>query len=344
MKGRWVALLGIAAVLPVLIGAFVYILSRTGSGVDSAEALLSAEVIAEDAVVAEAFPRRRGAASDVDGVAVGPVASSLQGTDIDGGFQVDAAGDFIADQDALDLFAYFFSTLGEVGEEIIIARIHAQISARLAPPARAQAEVFFKQYLRYREQLKELASGTDQDHWDYTEYLDTLSNMRRQVFGAPLARQLFGEEEQAALIAIRKQAIGRDKDLSPQQRRALRAAWDQYLPPQEYQFRQRQRDFAQAANRVERARQDGATDLDIWQLRAQWFDAEAADRYAQLDRDRAHWQARLADYRGQVDRILTANLSGEEKRRRIDALRARHFSGAQLTRVTALDELDIDIQ
>ena len=75
----------------------------------------------------------------------GPLPASLAGTEPDGALLTDASGAFVPSADALDLFDYYFSALGEEPEERIVARIERVIRDRVAPPDAALA--FFDQYL-----------------------------------------------------------------------------------------------------------------------------------------------------------------------------------------------------
>ncbi|HEX7842776.1 MAG TPA: lipase secretion chaperone, partial [Kofleriaceae bacterium] len=93
-------------------------------------------------------------------------------------------------------------------------------------------------------------------------------------------------------------------------------------------------------NREQAMRAAGASDDQIAAARTANLGAEAAARLADLDRTRAAWNARLAQFRAQRAQLLAdPRLDDAERRRRIDALLEQSFTPQERIRVEALDRI-----
>ena len=84
-------------------------------------------------------------------------------------------------------------------------------------------------------------------------------------------------------------------------------------------------------------RSNGATDADIFQLRAQNLGETAAANLAELDLQQQAWQSRLDHYRQEKARITNASLSPEDQQNAVSELQQRLFEGPERLRVRALD-------
>ncbi len=236
------------------------------------------------------------AASASPGSARPALPASLRGTEVPGGFALDSAGHFRATPDALELFDYFFSARGEEPDARIRQRIEAEIHARLMPLARAEALAFFDEYQRYREQARALFEA-DFEELPLEIRFQRIRELRRSVFGAAQAETLFGVEENRLRVELDRRRVAQDPDLSPDERGRRLLALEAQRPPE---VRAAQA-AAQAAIDLRRdeasLRAQGAGDAEIHHLREERFGADAAERLAALDRERASWQARLDEWR-----------------------------------------------
>ncbi|MGH7790473.1 MAG: lipase secretion chaperone, partial [Candidatus Binatia bacterium] len=80
----------------------------------------------------------------------------------------------------------------------------------------------------------------------------------------------------------------------------------------------------------------GGSPQEIAALREQTVGAAAAARLAELDQRRAAWDQRVEAYRHERAAIDAAS---PDRQQAVEALRARHLSGAELRRIDALDRL-----
>jgi lipase chaperone LimK len=273
-----------------------------------------------------------------------PRPSSLAGTQEDGALVVSADGRFVPTADAIDLFDYYLSASGEEPEERIRQRILAAIDARLEGQAAESARRLFDDYLVYRARVAELLGGSLPGE-DLERRLQYLRELRRDVFGAETARALFGEQEAQWFADLERQRVLQDpafaSEEAPERERRL-AELDAELPPRVREARERARAASLLRDEEARLRESGAGDAEIARLREERFGSEAAARLAALDEARADWLLRLGAYRAERDRVR-AESAPEERDALVDELRARHFEGAELERVRALERVEEDL-
>ncbi len=86
-------------------------------------------------------------------------------------------------------------------------------------------------------------------------------------------------------------------------------------------------------------RQSGASDDDIYRVRAAAFDPQAAARLAELDRDEAAWKARIQTYLAARDQVLLAQAGQSEPLRlaALAALRTAQFTPDEQKRLAAYE-------
>lgn len=265
---------------------------------------------------------------------------SLRGTDVDGGFVVDAAGRFVVTPDALDLFDYFFVAHGEESDAAIVARIEEEIGQRLDPAARPAALRLLARYLDYRRRGAALAA--DAAGSSPAETHEAVVAMRRDVFGAD-AERLFAEEEARARVALAQREIATDPSLAEHERRELIEALHLELPEEERLARERATAPARWLRAEAALRDAGATAAEIRAEREQRFEPAVVERLADLDRRREAWDARVAEWRRERDEIAAdPALTETEKARAIESSLSRRFDGPERRRVEALERIEAE--
>lgn len=265
-----------------------------------------------------------------------PLPASLSGTEVDGGFVVDAQGRLVVTPDALDLFDYFLSASGEEPLEQIRARIEREIARRLPPQAQPAALDLLERYLAYREALRKLYENEDLAELSLERRFQRIRELRREHFSERERQALFAAEEERWRIDLARQRVAHDPELTPEQRAQQLAALDAELPEEVREARE----VALAAVQLRRdeaaLRAAGGSDAEIRALREQRFGAEAADRLDELDRSRARWNERVDAWQRERERLLAADATDAE----IVERRAERFEGAELQRVLALERIE----
>lgn len=261
---------------------------------------------------------------------------SLVGTEVDGGFVVDADGNLVVTPDAIDLFDYYLSATGEETPEEIRARIEQAIRTRLPASAQAQALDLLDRYLAYREALRDLYASDDLGRASLERRLQAIRELRRGHFDAAEREVLFAAQEARWELELERQRVAADPELPPEEVARRLSALDGELPPEVREARE----AATAATRLRHdeaaLRAEGASDAEIHALREERFGPEAAQRLADLDRRRRAWEGRVEAWLDERAGLLDEGASEAE----VAALRAERFSGPERTRVEALERLD----
>lgn len=260
--------------------------------------------------------------------------SSLRGTEVDGGLAFDAAGRVVPDAGMRRLFDYHLGLIGERDPAQIRQLLQAHLVRRHGAARTAEALAYFDRYVAYLRRLAEAridALPRLQDRFDRTVAL------RRDALGEAMAHGFFAEEEALARLTLQRMAVAADASLDREEKARRLAALDA-----EAGYAQRQdADTAALA-----AAQDDAlarTHADAGQraeAREALWGREAAGRLAQLDAERARWDARVADYLAARARIdADPRLSPADRARALAALRAQRFDAAEQRRIVSLEAI-----
>lgn len=276
-------------------------------------------------------PRPAEAVADGDAAPV-PLAAvpSLQGSAIDGEAGRDRYGRLRVDAGLRRFFDWHRAASGEIGESALRQWLSGHLAERLDTAGVAEALALYDLYLDYLRAAEGLAVETDPARrWD------RLLELRRQMFGAERARDLFADEDPWMQAQIARQAIKQDPRLDA-------AARQQALQALEATLAEPLRADPTVAllDEVDQLdRQFAASGLDAGQRlqeRSALFGPEAAARLAALDAQREDWQRRLEDFRRQSEQLRQRSASEDDYRRALEAWAQQHYDEAELRRIAAL--------
>ncbi len=265
---------------------------------------------------------------------------SFRGTEVDGGFEVDAAGNLIVTQEVRHLFDYFLAAIGEEPLERTLERLRDYIDASLAAPARNQAQALLDQYLDYKQQLAQLEQELPQ-----LATLDGLRSreaavqaLRARVFSAEAHQAFFAREEGFNRFSLERLAIRQNPDLDDagkaQAIDRLRAGLPEVLHA--HVLPQLQQELRVQTERLG----PDATPAQVRQLRQQLVGAEATARLEVLDAQRQQWRQRLKDYLTEKQRLEAhPGLSGAEREAALQRLIEERFDERERLRLDAAERL-----
>ena len=277
---------------------------------------------------------------------LGPLPKSLRGTSIPAAFELDSNGHLIVTASIKSVIEYFLSALGEEPVEQLVARIEEFFSAQLEEPARSEALDVLVQYIGYKEALdtfeRDLASnvelgGQASDYLSMFQYRREvrMNNLSPEIYDAFFADEDKSDSYTAGILSMQKNTALTDEEKENQSQQL-----EQLLPPEEQAIKHAERKRKNLNENIKAARLAGATHEDIFELRAQVYDYETAERFAVADQKKDNWDRRFAHYRQQRQTILTnAGLSYRDKQTEIYALQAQTFSQTERRRLPTLDEL-----
>ena len=253
---------------------------------------------------------------------------SFRGTEVDGRFQLDAAGNLVVSEDVRQLFDYFLAAIGEEPLERSIQRLRDYIDASLVAPARDQAQALLDQYLDYKRQLAQLEQELPQ----------LVQALRAQVFSPQAHQAFFAREEGFNRFSLERLAIRQNAALDDAGKAAaidrLRAALPDEL--HEHVLPQLQQELRVQTEQLG----PDATPEQVRQLRQQLVGAEATARLEALDAQRQQWRQRLNDYLAEKQRLEAhRGLSGTEREAALQRLIEERFDERERLRLDAAERL-----
>ncbi len=267
----------------------------------------------------------------------GALPPSLQGASHGIRLQVDGNGQLLLDPQLLQLFDFYFNAIDEEPVAKILLRIHNDLASQLQEPALAQARDLLKRYLDYRLAIMDLPSERQEPTAAaFGQHLQALIQLRERYFSAAENQAFFSSDtsqDQFMLAQLQLNEQGLSPDEHLQQLKLLEAQ----LPAQIRAERQQVSRDGELYVATEAMRQAGASDEEIYQLRAETLDPQAAMALQQLDVQRREWQTRLDAYGKARDSVRQSGLSAADQQSAISNLQISSFDEFERKRVIALD-------
>ena len=260
--------------------------------------------------------------------------SSLRGTEVDGGVLLNASGQVVLDSGMRRLFDYYLSLIGE--RDLIQIRILLK-DHLLGNYSPTNVDIVLQYFDRYSDYLNALSNLKIGNIVKPEERLQQVTVLREKMLGEAMTVAFFADEEALAVLTLKRMAIANDKKLSVDEKSKLLADMD---ASENYSARTE----ADTASLItEQTRQLDASKLTEAQRtaeRAALWGKEAAGRLAQLDQERAQWDARIEQYllaRSRID--ANRGLSATARAQAIASLRAQQFNAAEQRRIASLEAI-----
>jgi len=276
----------------------------------------------------------------------GPLPKSLKNTYIPLHFEITEDGQLVVTRSIRSLIEYFLSANSQESIATITGRIRELMDSALQEPARSQAKQVLKQYIEYKQALiqieQHLADEQSQSgkQGDYQQALQYRTQARekylsRAVYDAFFAKDDSRDNYTAGLLALKKDPL-----LTDEERFQQTLLLEQSLPLEEQAIKKAQHQRESLQVDVMKARESGAGDADIFQMRAQVYDQETAERFAKSDQKQAKWNERFAHYRQQRQQIMAGvGMTDEDKESQIRTLKTELFNANEQRRLSTLDRL-----
>lgn len=240
------------------------------------------------------------------------------------------------------LFDYYLSGLGEQGLATIVARIERELQSQLPAAQQEAARALLHKYLGYKQALVALdkapeAQGQGVDA--IRKRFDAMLALRGKFFTPREDEALFGFDDAYDRDAIARLEIHQNSGLSEAQKRERLAVLDAAMPAAVKAEREAPRQIINLENQVAALRAQGATDAQVFALRAKALNPEAAQRLAEVDRDEQAWQTRIADYQRERQQVLKSNANNNTSERdaTLAQLQQSRFSPQEIPRLVAYE-------
>lgn len=269
-----------------------------------------------------------------------PFVRSLEGTVPDGEVAV-AAEEFVASAGLVLLFDYYLSAVGEKPLDAICAEIERELDQRLKPGAASEARRLLAHYLAYKRDLADIEKNA-QAAGGSLQAIRTrfalMQDARRRHFSAREIQAMFGESDASDMDAIARLEISQDPGLSEEQKRDRFAQLDAALPPAVREAREEPLRIARLEDSAQKMRAQGASEDDIYRMRAAALSPEAAARMAEVDREDKAWRERIAAYLAERNRLLAGPLPDAERQALLAQLQQDRFTPDEQKRLPAYEE------
>ena len=240
------------------------------------------------------------------------------------------------------MFDYYLSTLGERELPAIIRQIQIQLDQQLRPAHIAAARRLLDAYIAFKHALVDLESrpglmgqGVDA----IRSRMLAQQALRSEFFSRAEIEGMFGYDDAYDADALARLEISQNPQLSAAQRQTRLAALDASLPTALRADRDATVQISRLEERVAALRAQGASDDDIYRLRAKEFDPAAAARLADVDREETAWTQRIAAYLQARAVILgaAAPMDAVDRQQALMALQRRMFSAEERLRLVAYE-------
>ena len=275
---------------------------------------------------------------------------SLEGTSIDGDISQNKDGSLQVSAELKRLFDYYLSATGEKSLPEIRLQIEKVLDQRLKPNAAQQAKQLLNRYIAYKQALVSLEQGTSPINTGINtstnDLLSTVKNkwdsmrlLRSQYFSEKESQTMFGFDDAYDQDALARIAISEDKSLTEAQKKEKLHTLDSAMPPELREAKNATYQVIKLTEESEKMRREGASDDDIYRMRAAATSPEAANRLAQLDHDTNDWNTRINQYLQQRKQLGLdqSDANSNEQQSQLQQLRNHYFTMQEQQRLTAYE-------
>ncbi len=260
--------------------------------------------------------------------------SSLRGAAVDGELAVDPSGRLRLDAGLVRRFDHYLSLIGEFTTVEMRQLLRDDVQREHGDAVAAATLDAFDRYLGLRAELS-AANLPD----DLAMRFAQIQDIRRKWFGAD-SDAMFLQEEAHTAYSLARRAVQQDASLDGRERALRLAELDAGRVPAE---RSAERDATTVLIAEEQSRQFEARGTDAATRAAERsaiWGQEAAHRLAALDRQRAQWDQRIANYvirRGDI--LGDARLDPAARQRALSDLLQRSFDSDERRRIESLETI-----
>lgn len=232
-----------------------------------------------------------------------------------------ASGALVVDAELERLFAYFISAHPDQPPAAMTTDMEQQIARHFKPEAVTDAKRLFVSYLAYRRELhgagKTLSTGLS-PIVAAREQLETKRRIRARLFSAEESERLFGRDDASEMDAALRLEINRDAALTGAQEEQMKAA--------------------RLEEATQRLRAAGASEEEVFHVRAAAYSPEVAQRLMEADQKEKIWQSRVASYLAERSRVIEDSaLSYANRAAALQQLSDAHFNADEQTLISVYE-------
>ena len=239
------------------------------------------------------------------------------------------------------MFDYYLSALGEKSLDEIIRQIRDELDKRLKPTQADAAKRLLDKYLQYKRELLvvEQAQSKEGGMSAIRQRFTAMQDLRVKIFSPQENDGMFGLEDAYDMDALARLEVSQNSDLTDAQKRDRLAALDAAMPKALREDREAPRQVIRLEERAAEMRAKGASDDDVFKMRAKELNPEAAARLAEVDREEAAWKGRINAYLTERSKLMNQYADGPaaEREAALSRLQQSKFSAEEIPRLVAYE-------
>jgi len=240
------------------------------------------------------------------------------------------------------MFDYYLSAVGEADIDAITRKVNSEIDQRLSPVEAKEAKRLLTSYLSFKNAMTGLeenpAPGVS-GMQAVRQRLLSIQKLRKKFFSPVEIDGMFGFDDSYDQDAIARLEINQSTTLNDAQKKEQLAALDASMPAALREQREAERLLPRLQEQTETLRANGASEDDIYRMRAKEVGPAAAGRLADVDRDEQVWQSRIAAYLDERKVLLNTNgnLPAAQREEALAQLQTRLFNAQERPRLMAYE-------
>jgi len=271
---------------------------------------------------------------------------SFEGTTQDGNLSHDGGSELQVSAELRLLFDYYLTATGEKKLPEIRAEIERVLDQKLSANAALQAKNLLGRYIQYKQALvsveanaQNISAGKTSMATAARQRWSAMQQTRQRFFSEKENQAMFGFDDAYDMDALNRMDVAENASLNPEQKQAQLQALDDALPVELREEKNAPYQVIRLEEQASKLRANGASDADIYNMRATATSAEAATRLAEVDREEAIWKARIQQYQEQKNKLNTemAFHSETEKQAALDQVRKQYFNVDEQRRLPAYE-------
>ena len=268
-----------------------------------------------------------------------PFVRSLAGTSSDG--KLDAGSDeLVVNAELRRMFDYYLSALGEKPLDAIRMEIQNELDKKLKPGAAAKAKNLLDRYLAYKRALVEVEKNSQLAGNSAASIRGRFLAMRRvrgQFFSEKENQAMFGFDDAYDGDAVARLEISQNKTFSDAQKKEKLASLDAAMPAALREEKEAPFAVVRLDEKANAMRAQGASEDDVYRMRAAATSPEVAARLAEVDREDAEWKSRISAYQAARNRILGSGGAAQASSQQLQQLRDNQFTANEQKRLAAYE-------
>ncbi len=268
---------------------------------------------------------------------------SMEGTVSDGDIRQSSDGALVVNAELRLMFDYYLTATGEKELDAIVLEIERALDKKLNARASAQAKNILARYITYKRGLAEVekkqAGSTNNAISAMRDRFLAMQGLRQQFFSKEENQAMFGFDDAYDMDALARLEIYQNPALTVKEKQQQTAALDASMSPSLREAKETPYQVIRLDQHAQDLRAHGASEDDVYRMRAAATTPESAARLADLDREEAQWKNRISNYLAETNRVknVLAGRNAEEQQAALQQIRDHSFTREEQKRLGAYE-------